>query len=64
MVSKETLKWLDDTEVVLTHRAVTKVTLRDIYVSCDMKNATAADVVKGNEVEYINSDTIISKQNY
>ncbi|HCT6245300.1 TPA: toll-Interleukin receptor, partial [Citrobacter freundii] len=29
-----------------------------------MKNATAADVVKGNEVEYINSDTIISKQNY
>jgi hypothetical protein len=63
LVSKDTLKWLDDTEVVLTHRAVTKVRLRDIYVSCDMKNATAVDVVKSNEVEYINSDVIIGEQN-
>lgn len=55
---------MDDTEVVLTHRAVTKVTLHDIYVSCDMKNATAVDVAKSNEVEYINSDVIIGDPKY
>jgi hypothetical protein len=37
IISKEVFEWLEDTEVVLTHRKVDKVKLSDIYVSPDLE---------------------------
>lgn len=36
-LAPETYAWLDDTEIVLTHRRMDKVKLQDIYVSPDME---------------------------
>lgn len=35
-INEKTLKWLDDTEIVLTHRKVDRVSLSDIYVYPDV----------------------------
>jgi len=49
--------WIDDTEVVLTHRKVNKVKLSDVYVSLDMEKDASAD---SKEIEIISSDIIFS----
>lgn len=54
------LSWLDDTEVVLTHRKVNKVTLSDIYVALDMN---AEDVSEAKDLEIASSETVINKPN-
>jgi hypothetical protein len=36
-ISLSTLKWLDDTEITLSHRRVNKISLKDIYVTPDVE---------------------------
>ncbi|MDR3432059.1 MAG: hypothetical protein P4L95_09195 [Rouxiella aceris] len=55
------LTWIDDTEIVLTHRRVDKVKLSNVYVSCDLENLTGSNK-KEKELEYISSDLLIEKQ--
>lgn len=55
------LRWLDDTEVILTHRKVTRVKLTDIYVYPDIK--VIADNQK-DKVEIIPSSKISTADGY
>ncbi|MDP1658758.1 MAG: TIR domain-containing protein [Methylotenera sp.] len=54
-------EWLDDTEVLLTHRKVTKVRLSDVYVSPDLESENE---VPTKEIKIINSDVILKKPDF
>lgn len=61
-VSKKMLDWLDDTEVVMSHRKVSKVKLSDIYIALDMEEQISNPT---SDVKIINTDSIIdSKKKY
>ncbi|HEN3606866.1 TPA: toll-Interleukin receptor, partial [Yersinia enterocolitica] len=53
--------WLDDTEVILTHRRSDKVKLSDVYVACDMEftNYSGKD-----DVDLVTSDAIYASKGY
>jgi DNA-binding transcriptional MerR regulator len=53
--------WLDDTEIVLTHRKVDKVKLCDIYVSPDLESNKN---IKNKEFEIFSSDNILISAGY
>ena len=57
-ISAKFNEWLDDTEIVLVHRKVDKVNLRDIYVSLDIE----FDDPKKKEIKFISSETLSTKQ--
>lgn len=59
LVSKDALLWLDDTEVVLSHRAVSKVKLSEIYVACDVKTTLGGENSKVIDTEYLSSNHLI-----
>ena len=52
-------EWLDDTEVLLTHRKVNKVRLNDVYVSPDLESENE---IPTKEIKIINSELILKKQ--
>lgn len=53
-------RWLEDTEIVLTHRKVDKVLLSDIYVSADIK----IESIKNNkDIEIVDTKTIVDSNN-
>lgn len=54
-VKDEIYEWLDDTEVVLTHRKVSKVKLSDIYVDVDLEDDPGSS---GTNVEVIPSNRV------
>lgn len=57
-ISAKFNEWLDDTEIVLVHRKVDKVNLRDIYISLDIE----FDDSKKKEIKFISSETLSTKQ--
>ncbi len=57
--TERTLTWLDDTEILLSHRKVNKVTLQDIYVSPDIRTEN-----ESGEIEYIDSKNILKRKGY
>lgn len=59
-VSTKFNEWLDDTEIVLTHRKVDKVNLSDIYVSLDIE----FDDSKKKETKTISTDVLTTNQGY
>ncbi len=59
--SDSQLIWLDDTEIVLTHRKADQIKLSDIYVSPDLEYS---DKLKSKEINFINSDTVFEKPGY
>lgn len=54
----EITEWLDDTEVLLTHRKVNKVRLSDVYVSPDLESENELPT---KEIKIINSNVILKK---
>ncbi len=59
-LSSEFGVWLDDTEIVLTHRKVDKVNLSDIYVSLDIE----FDDVKKKSPNIVSSEKIFNTKGY
>ncbi|BBE49860.1 hypothetical protein OYT1_ch0287 [Ferriphaselus amnicola] len=59
-ISKATLEWIDDTEVVLTHRRVDKVLLGDVYISPDLESDDRDDT---NKLKIVTSEVIINEPN-
>jgi len=55
------LTWLDDTEILLTHRKADKVKLSNIYVSPDLE---FCDSLKNKEIEIVSSDTLFKEPGY
>ncbi|ELP25435.1 hypothetical protein F385_1451 [Pantoea agglomerans 299R] len=55
VISDETVNWIEDTEIVLTHRLVPYIKNSDIYTPCDLK-IIANNKTRDNEVEIIKSD--------
>jgi hypothetical protein len=60
-ISEEHQRWLEDTEIVLTHRKVDKVNLSDIYVSPDLEDL---DPDKHKDIEYFSSDEILKEPSH
>ncbi|MDO8349772.1 MAG: toll/interleukin-1 receptor domain-containing protein [Gallionella sp.] len=60
-VSDSTLEWIEDTEVVLTHRRTNKVKLSDVYVSPDMETETG---VESKNIEIHSSDIVFTKPKF
>jgi hypothetical protein len=54
-VSDATLEWIDDTEVVLTHRRVDKIKLTEVYISPDLESD---DRDNTNKLKIVASDVI------
>jgi len=54
-LSDATLEWIDDTEVVLTHRRVDKIRLSDVYISPDLESDDLDDAKK---VKFVTSELI------
>lgn len=59
-VSDSTLDWIDDTEVVLTHRKVNKVKLSDVYISPDLE---AEQLAESKDIDILSSDIVFTKPN-
>jgi hypothetical protein len=59
VISDGMLDWIDDTEVVLTHRKVHKVKLSHVYVSLDLE---AEQKTGSKGIQISTSDIIFSKQ--
>ena len=59
--NSEIMDWLDDTEVLLTHRKVNKVKLSDVYVSPYIESENE---VPSKEIKILNSDVILKKPDY
>lgn len=55
------LNWLEDTEVILTHRKVSKIRLSDIYVAPDLK---LIDESTSGKVDILSSDKVLAKDGY
>jgi len=60
-VTSSFLDWIDDTEIVLTHRNVDKVKLHEIYVSPDLEKV---DESKKSKVEILTSNEILKPGMY
>ncbi|MBY4675209.1 toll/interleukin-1 receptor domain-containing protein [Marinobacterium arenosum] len=60
-LNSQVYEWLDDTEVVLTHRKVDKVKLSDIYVTIDF--AVEGEVAK-NEMSVVSSSSLKRKKGF
>ncbi|MBE3663052.1 toll-Interleukin receptor, partial [Vibrio navarrensis] len=45
VLTNDTMEWLDDTEIVLTHRKVNRIKLSDIYVVPDIELESSSDLV-------------------
>ena len=58
-VTDSVLSWLEDTEVVLTHRKVNKIRLSDIYVALDMN---AEDVSDAKDLKIATSERSFKNQ--
>lgn len=56
-LSEETKNWIEDTEIVLTHRLVPYIKNSDIYTSCDLKLITNTKN-KDGEIEITNSNLL------
>lgn len=54
-------EWLDDTEVLLTHRRVNKVRLSDVYVPPDLESENE---VPTKEIKIINSEIVLKKLDF
>lgn len=57
-VSSSQEEWIDDTEIMLTHRKVDKVKLSDIFVYPDLE--TEADKSGNIEIDIVESNTLLS----
>lgn len=55
-----TLQWIEDTEIVLTHRRVNKIKLSDVYISSDMESEK---FLESKNIEIHSSDIIFTKPN-
>lgn len=55
--SDSTLEWIDDTEIVLTHRKVDKVKLSQVYVSTDLERERSP---KSKQIEIVDSGIVCS----
>lgn len=56
--SDAALNWIEDTEIVLTHRKVNKIKLSDVYISPDFE---AEEFVESKNIEICSSDIIFNK---
>ena len=59
-VSESTLDWIEDTEILLTHRKVNKIKLSDVYISPDLE---AEKFVGSKDIEIFPSDIIFTEPN-
>ena len=59
--SVQTLHWLDDTEILLTHRKVNKVNLSDIFITPDVK---VENKEKIKEIKIVSADSLIKKNDF
>lgn len=57
-IRPKVLDWIDDIEVILTHRKVNKVTLDNVYVALDL---AAERQSKSEDIQIISSDLLFSK---
>lgn len=57
-ITDSTIDWLDDTEVVLTHRKVNHVLLSDIFVTPDIK---VPDEAKKDNIKIVSSKLLFKK---
>lgn len=55
------IDWLEDTEVVFTHRQVDRVSLRDVYTWPDFRVLTDET---GSKKDYVSADTLLSGQGF
>lgn len=60
-ISRETSEWLDETEILLTHRKTNKVKLGEIYVIPDLENLKES---KKKEIEIISSEKLTQNDSY
>ncbi|MGJ8694196.1 MAG: toll/interleukin-1 receptor domain-containing protein [Thalassotalea sp.] len=60
-ITDSTLHWLDDTEVVLTHRKVNNVILSDIFVVPDIE---VPDESKKDNIKIVSSNNLFRKPNF
>ena len=56
--SDAALNWIEDTEIVLTHRKVNKIKLGDVYISPDFEDE---EFVESKNIEICSSDIIFKK---
>ncbi|SEL65083.1 TIR domain-containing protein [Nitrosovibrio tenuis] len=60
-VSEAMLEWMEDTEVVLTHRKVSEIKLSDIYISPDLETEELAESKGSTDRLYSSSDIVFAK---